>query len=309
MTTRMQRVLEAGHFAVTAEINPPVGPNAGAVERQIELLRGYADAYNVTDNQAARVHSSGLAVSIMIQQAGLEPVLQLTCRDRNRLGLQSDLLGAAMFGIGNVLALSGDDPVWGDHPQTKSVYDIDSMNLVRMARMMARDGVFENGAEIPKIRPDLFVGAAANPFAPPFDYRPHRLAKKIVAGAQFIQTQWVFNLDRFRTYMARIVDMGLHEQVHILAGIGPIRSLRAAEYMAAQVAGMDVPDDIVRRMDRPSKEEQAEAGLDIAVEMGEAVREIEGVAGIHIMAVSWAAAIPQIIERLGLQDRPEVGGS
>ncbi len=302
--THLARVLEAGHFAVTAETSPPVGPNRGAMERQIDRLRGCADAFNVTDNQAARVHTSGLAASILVRQAGLEPILQLTCRDRNRLGLQSDLLGAAMFDIGNVLALSGDDPVWGDHPQAKSVNDIDSINLIRMIRMMTDDGVFENGEKIPKIVPKFFVGAAANPFAPPFDYRPDRLAKKIVAGAQFVQTQLVFNIERFREYMRRVVDLGLHEKVFILAGIGPIRSRRGAEYMAEKVAGMDVPDEIVKRMDADSKEAQERAGLDIAVEVGEAVRDTEGVRGIHIMAVSWSAAIPQIVERLGLDERP-----
>ena len=177
--SRLERTLLEGHFALTLEISPPVGPNRAAVERQIDLLRDYADAFNVTDNQSARVHTSSLAVSIMLKQAGLDPILQVTCRDRNRLGIQSDLLGASIHGISNVLALSGDAPIWGDHPQTQGVFEIDSINLVRVLRMMRDDQVFENGNEIPKIAPEFFIGAAANPFAPPHDFRPLRLAKKV----------------------------------------------------------------------------------------------------------------------------------
>ena len=303
--SRLASVLEAGEFAVTAELSPPVGPNAGAVERQIEILRGCADAYNVTDNQSARVHTSSLAVSIMLQQAGLEPVLQVTCRDRNRLGIQADLLGASMHGIKNVLALSGDTPRWGDHPQTKGVFDIDSMNLVRLMRTMRDEQVFENGKPIPKIAPDFFVGAVANPFAPPHDFRPIRLAKKIGAGAQFVQTQLIYNVERFRQYMRKVVDLGLHQQTAILAGVGPIRSLRGAEFMASQIAGMDVPDEIVRRMRDKDKEQQMEEGVAIFHEVVEQVREIEGVRGIHIMAVSWASIVPELVAGLGLLPRPE----
>lgn len=305
-SSRLAQVLHRSEFALTAEVAPPVGPNRGAVERQIEKLRGYADAYNVTDNQAARVHTSSLAVSIMLRQAGLEPILQVTCRDRNRLGLQADLLGAAMFGIANVLALSGDAPIWGDHPQCKGVFDIDSVNLVRLMRMMRDDQVFENGKTIPKIAPDFFVGAVANPFAPPYDYRPVRLAKKVAAGAQYIQTQLVYNVDRFREYMKRVVDLGLHEKTAILAGVGPIRSIRAAEYMANEVAGMDVPDRIVKRLRGLDKERQMNEGVAICLEIAEEVRQIEGVRGLHIMAVSWASIIPELVERLGLHPRPDI---
>lgn len=305
-SSRLARVLEAGHFALTLEISPPVGPNRAAVERQVDLLRGYADAFNVTDNQSARVHTSSLAVSIMLKQAGLDPILQMTCRDRNRLGLQSDLLGASVFGISNVLALSGDAPIWGDHPQTRGVFEIDSINLVRMIRMMSDDQVFENGKPIPRIAPDFFIGAAANPFAPPYDFRPMRLAKKIAAGAQFIQTQLIYNVPRFREYMKQVVDMGLHEQTAILAGVGPIRSVRAAEFMKNEVAGMDVPDEIVKRMEGLDKERAAEEGANICIEIAEEVREIEGVRGLHIMAVSWASILPELVSRLGLSPRPHL---
>ena len=305
-SSNLARVLRAGHFAVTLEVSPPVGPNPAAVERQIKLLRGYGDAYNVTDNQSARVHTSSLAVSIMLQQAGLEPILQVTCRDRNRLGIQSDLLGASVFGIRNVLALSGDSPVWGDHPQAQGVFEIDSINLVQILRMMRDDQVFENGKGIPKIAPDYFIGAVANPFAPPYGFRPTRLAKKVAAGAQFIQTQLVYNVPRFREYMKRVVELGLHEKTAILAGVGPIRSARGAEYMKHQVAGMDVPDEIVTRMQGLDKERAAAVGADICVEIAEEVRQIEGVRGLHVMTVSWASIMPELVTRLGLYPRPEV---
>ncbi|MCZ7531990.1 MAG: methylenetetrahydrofolate reductase [Acidimicrobiia bacterium] len=304
--SRLARVLESGHFALTLEISPPVGPNRTAVERQIELLRDYGDAFNVTDNQSARIHTSSLAVSIMLKEAGLDPILQVTCRDRNRLGIQSDLLGASMYGITNVLALSGDAPIWGDHPQTKGVFEIDSINLVRVLRMMRDDQVFENGAEIPKIAPEYFIGAAANPFAPPHDFRPVRLAKKVAAGADFIQTQLVYNVPRFREYMKRVVDMGLHERTAILAGVGPIRSARGAEFMKNEVAGMDVPDEIIARMKGLDKDKAAEEGVNICIEIAEEVRQIEGVRGLHVMAVSWASILPELVTRLGLYPRPDV---
>lgn len=304
--SNLEAVLNAGHYAVTLEISPPVGPNREAVKRQIELLAGYADAFNVTDNQSARVHTSSLATSVMVKQAGLDPVLQITSRDRNRLAMQSDLLGASMFGIENVLALSGDATVWGDHPQAKGVFEIDSVNMVRMIRMMRDDGVFENGKQIPKITPNYFVGAAANPFAPPHDFRPIRLAKKVAAGADFIQTQLIYNIPRFREYMRRVVDMGLHEKTAILAGIGPIRSARAAGFMRDEIAGMDVPDEIVKRLTGLDKERAAEEGVSLCVEIGEEVSQIEGVRGVHVMAVAWHSILPDLVKRLGLYPRPDV---
>jgi methylenetetrahydrofolate reductase (NADPH) len=304
--SNLAKVIAAGHFPVCVEVSPPVGPNIEAIQREIKTLKGYGDAYNVTDNQSAMVHVSSLAVSIMLKQAGMEPVVQFTCRDRNRLGLQGDMLGAAVFGINTILCLSGDHPIWGDHPQCKAVYDIDSLNAIRMARMMRNNQVFENGKAIPRLAPDFFIGAVENPFAPPYDYRPYRLAKKIVAGAQFIQTQLIFNVDRFREFMKRVVDLGLHEKIAILAGVGPVRSSKAAEYMKNEVAGMDVPDWVLKRLEGLSKEDQQKAGLDICCEIANQVREIEGVRGLHIMAVSWPAAVPQVVQMLGLYPRPVV---
>jgi methylenetetrahydrofolate reductase (NADPH) len=302
--SNLAKMLAAGHFAVCVEVSPPVGPNPDAIQREIKTLKGYGDAYNVTDNQSAMVHVSSLAVSIMLKQAGMEPVVQFTCRDRNRLGIQGDMLGAAVFGINTILCLSGDHPIWGDHPQCRAVYDIDSINLIRMARMMRNNQVFENGKQIPKRAPDFFIGAVENPFAPPYEYRPMRLAKKIVAGAQFIQTQLIYNVPRFQEFMKRVVDLGLHEKIVILAGVGPIRSLKVAEYMKNEVAGMDVPETVTKRLEGLSKEDQSKAGLDLCCEVAEQVRSMEGVRGLHIMAVNWPAAVPEVCKNLGLYPRP-----
>jgi 5,10-methylenetetrahydrofolate reductase len=305
-SSNLAKVIAAGHFAVCVEVSPPVGPNPEAIQREIKTLKGYGDAYNVTDNQSAMVHVSSLAVSIMLKQAGMEPVVQFTCRDRNRLGIQGDMLGAAVFGINTILCLSGDHPIWGDHPQCKAVYDMDSVNLIRMARMMRNNQVFENGKQIPRRAPDFFIGAVENPFAPPYEYRPMRLAKKIVAGAQFMQTQLIYNVSRFQEFMKRVVDLGLHDKIVILAGVGPIRSIRVAEYMKNEVAGMDVPDAIIKRLEGLSKEDQSKAGLDLCCEIAEQVRNMEGVRGLHIMAVNWPAAVPEVCKNLGLYPRPAI---
>ncbi len=218
-----------------------------AIWREAEKLRGYTDAVNVTDNQAASVRMASIPVASLLVRYGLEPVAQMTCRDRNRLAIQADLLGAAALGIRNLLCISGDHGRWGDHPAAKNVYDIDSTHLIRMARNMVEHGCLDNGREIHP-RPDFFIGAAANPFAPPYDYRPFRLAKKIAAGARFIQTQLIYNVDRFRAYMAKVVDLGLHDKVYILAGVGPLKSAKMASFMAERVAGMEVPAALVTRM-------------------------------------------------------------
>jgi 5,10-methylenetetrahydrofolate reductase len=243
-------------------------------------------------------------VSILLVQRGLEPVFQMTCRDRNRLGMQADLLGASAWGIRNILALTGDHGKWGDHPQALNVWDLDSIHLLRMIRNMVEKGCFENGRPIPKPAPAFFAGAAANPFAPPYEYRPMRLAKKVAAGARFVQTQIVYNVPRFREYMARVRDLGLLERVHVLAGVAPVRSVGAARFMKENVAGMDVPQGIVDRMAGTPKAAQPAEGIEIAVEVIEQVREIEGVRGVHIMAINWAEAVPEIVKRAHLKPPP-----
>jgi len=228
----------------------------------------------------------------------------MTCRDRNRLAIQTDLLGAAALGIPNLLCLGGDHGRWGDHPHAKNVFDLDSTHLIRLARNMVVNGCLDNGREISP-KPDFFIGAVANPFAPPYEYRPYRLAKKVAAGARFIQTQLIYNVDRFRAYMERVVDLGLHEKVHILAGVGPLKSVGAARFMATKVAGMEVPEDIIDRMAKTPKAAQPEEGIRICCEVIEQVREIPGVAGLHVMAVHWAEAVPEIVTRVGLYPRPQ----
>ena len=296
-------VLEAGQFAVAAELSPPRGVNLKAIQRDAQTLKEYADAVNVTDNQAASVRMASIPVSSLLVGQGVEPVAQMTCRDRNRLAIQAELLGAAALGVRNVLCLSGDHGRWGDHPNAKNVYDLDSTHLIRMVRNMVERGCLDNGRTI-KPPPEFFIGAAANPFAPPYDYRPYRLAKKVAAGARFVQTQLIFNIERFREYMAQVRALGLHEQVYIMAGVGPLKSVRMAEFMAMQVPGMDVPASVVERMAQTPKAAQPEEGIRICCEIIEQVREIPGVAGVHIMAVHWAEAVPEIVRQAGLYPRP-----
>ncbi len=301
--SHLEAVLQAGQFAVAAELSPPKGVDLAAIARDAQTLRNYADAVNVTDNQAASVRMASIPVAAILLRHGIEPVAQMTCRDRNRLAIQADLLGAAALGIRNLLCLSGDHGIWGDHPEAKSVYDVDSMHLIRMARNLCEHGTLDNGRSV-TLPPQLFIGAAANPFAPPFDYRPLRLGKKVAAGARFVQTQLIYNVKRFETYMARVRDLGLDRQVYILAGVGPVKSAGQANFMATKVAGMEVPDEIVQRMSKTPKAAQPEEGIRICVEIIEQVRRIPGVAGVHIMAVHWAEAVPEIVTRAGLYPRP-----
>jgi methylenetetrahydrofolate reductase (NADPH) len=299
--SQLARRLAAGQFVVTAELSPPRSAQLESVAHEIDVLRGYVDAANVTDNQAANVRMSSLAVSITLVQRGLEPVMQVTCRDRNRLAIQSDLLGASAYGIRNLLCLTGDHGRWGDHPAALNVWDMDSIHLLRMVRNMVDGPCYENGRPIPKVAPRLFIGGAANPFAPPYEYRPMRLAKKVAAGACFVQTQIIYNVGRFEEYMARVRDLGLHERVHIIAGVAPIRSAGGARFMAENVAGMDVPQAIVDRMAKTPRAAQPAEGVEICLEVIEQVRGVEGVAGIHITAINWAEIVPEIVRRAGLK--------
>jgi methylenetetrahydrofolate reductase (NADPH) len=301
--SHLAAVLQSGQFAVAAELSPPKGVDLASIARDAQTLRAYADAVNITDNQAASVRMASIPVAALLLRHGVEPVAQMTCRDRNRLAIQADLLGAAALGIRNLLCLSGDHGIWGDHPEAKNVYDVDSMHLIRMARNLCEHGILDNGRPVSPA-PQFFIGAAANPFAPPLDYRPLRLGKKVAAGARFVQTQLIYNVARFKTYMTRVADLGLHEQVYILAGVGPVKSAGQANFMATKVAGMEVPDEIVQRMTKTPKAAQPEEGIRICNEIIEQVRQIPGVAGIHIMAVHWADAVPEIVTRAGLYPRP-----
>ncbi len=299
--SNLEKVLTEGHFAVTSELGPPKGTSADFIRRKVEVLRNYVDAVNVTDNQTAVVRMSSVAACAILRQVGVDPVMQMTCRDRNRIAIQSDILGAVALGIRNLLCLSGDHQKFGNHPESKNVHDIDSIQLVQMVRRMRDDGQFLCGDKISGGVP-LFIGAAANPFGDPFEFRPLRLEKKVRAGADFIQTQGVFDIERFARYMERVRERGLHEKVYILAGIIPMKSAGMARYMRDYVAGLIVPDELVQRME--SAKDPKEEGVQIAVELIEQVREIEGVRGIHIMAVAWEEIVPVIVERAGLYPRP-----
>ncbi len=303
--SKLEKVLTSGNLAVTSECGPPRGAVPEKVKEKAELLRGVVDGINVTDNQTAVVRMSSLAACILIAQMGLDPILQMVTRDRNRLAMQSDILGAYAHGINTMLCLSGDHPQFGDHPTAANVYDMDSIQLIQTVRTMRDDGKFQGGDDILN-PPKMFIGAAANPFADPFELRVPRLAKKVKAGVDFIQTQCIYNLDKFEKWMEGVRDRGLHEQVYILAGITPMKSAGMAKYMKNRVPGMDVPDDVVKRMAGVPKEKQAEEGIKIAVEGMQRLKEVEGVSGFHIMAIEWEQKVPEIVEKAGLLPRPEV---
>ncbi len=300
----LEKVLESGQFAVTSECGPPRGAVPEKVKEKAALLAGHVDAVNVTDNQTAVVRMSSLAACILIKQQGLDPILQMVTRDRNRLALQSDILGAYSHGIDTMLCLSGDHPCFGDHPMAANVYDLDSIQLIQTVKKMRDEGKFQGGDDILN-PPQMFIGAAANPFADPFELRVARLAKKITAGVDFIQTQCIYNIDKFKTWMEGVCARGLHEKVSILAGITPLKSAGMARYMKNKVPGMDVPDELIKRIAGVPKEKQAEEGITISVEAIEQLKEVEGVRGFHIMAIEWEQKVPEIVERAGLSPRPQ----
>jgi len=299
---RLERVLRSGRFAVTAELNAPDSADPADVYKNALVLAEVCDAINATDGSGANCHMSSIGCCALLTRAGYETVLQVSCRDRNRIAIQGDLLGAAAMGVRNVLCLTGDDVSVGDQPEAKRVFDLDSIQLLHTARTMRDRGVFLSGRRL-TTPPGFFLGAAANPFVPPFDWRPHRLAKKVEAGADFIQTQFCFDVPRFQEYMQRVRDLGLHEKVFILAGVGPLRSHKAAEYMRARVPGVWIPDPIVDRLARTPKAQQHEEGIRICVEIIQQVREIEGIHGIHVMAYRQEETVAEIIHRAGLLPR------
>ena len=303
--SKLEKILSQGHMAVTSECGPPRGSDPQAVLEKAELIKDHVDAINITDNQTAMTRLCSLASCAHLKISGYEPVLQMVTRDRNRIGLQSDLLGAASFDIHNVLCLSGDHQSFGDCASGQNVHDIDSMQLIQTVRHMRDEGRFLGGDEI-KRPPQMFVGAAVNPFADPFEIRVPRLAKKIAAGAEFIQTQCIYNLDKFEKWMQLVRERGLHEKVYILAGFTPMKSAGMAKFMKKNVPGMDVPDEIVKRLADTPKEKQAEEGINICVEAIQRLKEVEGVKGFHIMAIEWEKMVPEIVERAGLYPRPQV---
>jgi methylenetetrahydrofolate reductase (NADPH) len=303
--SHLEKVLKAGHFAFTGELGPPRGTSAREVRDKASHLKGMVDAVNITDNQTSVVRMSSWAASLILIQEGLEPNYQMVCRDRNRLAMQSDILGAFAHGIRNMLCLSGDHQQFGDHPTAKGVFDIDSMQLIGLVKHMRDAGKFMSEQDIVE-PPRMFIGAAANPFAEPFRWRVHRLAKKIQAGADFIQTQCIYNMDKFREWIHQANDMGLTEKVYILAGVTPMKSVGMARYMQSKVPGMDVPESIIKRLQNAGKGKVAEEGIKIACEQIEEFKEMKGVAGVHLMAIEWEHKVPEIAERAKVVPRPQV---
>lgn len=298
----MERVLRAGLLAVTAELNPPDSADPQEIYDAALILTDVVDAINTTDSSGANVHMSSLASSALLVRAGFDVVMQISCRDRNRIALQSDLLGAATLGVKNILCITGDDVSAGDQPESKRVFDFDSLHLLRTARIMRDQEVFLSGRKM-SVAPALFLGAVENPFAPPLQWRAERLAKKVEAGAEFIQTQYVFDLQVFREFMARVRDLGLLERVYILAGVGPLKSPNAAEFMRTRVPGVVIPDSFVERLKKTPRDRWRAEGIQICREIIEGVREIKGVAGIHIMAYRQEEVVSEIIQSVGLFPR------
>jgi len=304
--SNLEKVLKSGAFAVTSECGPPRGIDAEVVRRKGAFLKGYVDGVNVTDNQTSVVRMSSFSACLILKEMGFDPIMQMVCRDRNRIAMQSDILGAAAWGINNLLCLSGDHQSFGDHATAKNVFDIDSIQLVQTVKRMRDEGKFISGEEIKAGRPNIFIGCAENPFADPFEIRAMRLAKKAAAGAQFVQTQCIFNVEKFEKWMAEVRDLGVHEKMYILAGVTPYKSIGMARYMKTSVPGMDVPDEHIERLKSVPKEKVAEEGIKIGLEIIERVRNIKGVAGVHIMAIEWEDRVPEIVKAAGLYPRPEI---
>ena len=305
--SNLEKVLAGGHFAVTGECGPPRSADDKVIREKAGFLKGNVDSVNMTDNQTSVVRMSSLAGSLILQQEGLEANMQMVCRDRNRIAIQSDILGAYALGIRNLLCLSGDHQKFGDHPSAKNVFDMDSMQLIQTVKLMRDDRKLLSDQEMPEgAEPRLFIGAAVNPFADPFEYRVHRLAKKVAAGVDFVQTQCIYNMPKFREYMKQAVDMGLAEKVYILAGITPMKSLGMARYMKKFVPGMDVPDDIIKRLQGVDKKAQAKEGVAIAAEQIQEMKEMPGVAGVHLMLIEWEEHVPEMVEIAKLLPRPQV---
>jgi methylenetetrahydrofolate reductase (NADPH) len=302
--SNLERVLENGKFAVTAEIGPPKNADPEVIRRKARIMKGCIDAFNVTDGQTAVVRMASWAACLIGREEGIDPIVQMTCRDRNRIALQMDILGIAALGINNVLCLTGDYVTMGNHPSAKPVYDLDSIQLIKIIKGMRDDKRFQNGEKI-DVEPRLYIGAVSNPFGGyPLWVDVIRLEKKVEAGADFIQTQCVFNLEKFEEWMKLVRQKKLHERIHILAGVTPLKSYRMAKYMSENVPGIEIPERILNRMSNVPKEQASEEGINICVEIIEKLKEIEGVHGIHIMAIGWEEVVPELVKRAKLLPRP-----
>lgn len=296
---RFERVLRAGAFAVTTELAPPDSADPQDVYARARVFDGYVDAINATDGSGANCHMSSLAVCALLTRLGYAPIMQISCRDKNRIVIQGDILGGAAMGVCNLLCLTGDGVQAGDHPQAKPVFDLDSVSLLEIGAAMRDEHRFQSGRRI-SFAPRVFLGAAENPFVQPREWRPQRLAKKVLAGAQFFQTQYCFDIPALELFVRQVGDLGLLERVFILPGVGPLPSARTAEWMRRNVPGVHIPDAIVRRLAGAAKPRQE--GIDIAVELVQQIRAIRGVAGVHLMAYKMEETVPEIVERSGVLD-------
>ena len=303
MSESLRDRLAAGKFTITSELSPVRGASAEAMKERARLLLGWVDAVNLTDNQGAHVRMSSWASAIAAREVGIEPIMQMTCRDRNRIALQSDLLGAVSVGMTNLLFMTGDYPKFGDHPGAKPVFDLDSVTMLWTARTMRDEGRLLSGNELKPPPSGLFLGAVENPFAPPEEFRAARAAKKIAAGAQFIQTQYVFDVAVLQRWVAALRDEGLTERCHILAGVGVIRSLRALDYLASgKVPGVTVPDFVERRLRGVPPDEVAAAGALLAAEVIAQVKEIPGVSGVHLLTAGYEKKVPELLALAGVAE-------
>src|SRR5579862_6505922 len=294
---RFERVLRAGGFAVTTELAPPDSADPDEVYKRARVFDGYVDAINATDGSGANCHMSSIAVCALLTRVGYAPIMQISCRDKNRIAIQGDILGGAAMGVCNMLCLTGDGVQAGDHPQAKPVFDLDCVSLLDIARTLREEHRFQSGRKI-TFAPRVFLGAAENPSALPHAWRAQRLAKKVAAGAQFIQTQYVYDLPLLKAFMGQVEALGLLDQVFILAGVGPLRSAKTAEWMRKNVPGMHVPDALIARL--AGAQDQAREGRNICIELIQAVREIRGISGVHIMAYRQEESVAEIVERSGI---------
>jgi methylenetetrahydrofolate reductase (NADH) len=303
--SNLARILDIGQFAVTAEISPPQNTQLDTIRRNINLIKGYVDAFSVPDGQAAVVAMASWAVCLVGIQEGLDAIVHMTCRDRNRIALQMDILAVSAFGVNNILCISGDPIYFGNHPKAKPVFDLDSIQLIRMVKQLRDEKKFDNGELMVGTEPRLFIGAAMNPFVRPLEAALGRLTDKVTAGADFVQTQPIYNIEGFKKWMELVREKGLHKEVKVIAGITPVISLAAARYMKTKVPDMDIPDKVIERLKNVrNKEEAAEEGIKIAVETINQLKQIEGVAGVHLMTLQREDLIPKICNAANLYPRP-----
>jgi len=303
--SNLERVLEAEEFAVTAELGPPQNTEAEMIREKANLIKGYVDAFNVPDGQAAVVAMASWGVCLTGIDEGLDAIAHMTCRDRNRIAMQMDILAVSAFGVNNILCLSGDPISFGNQPQAKPVFDLDSIQLIRMVKTLRDERKFDNGEPLVGTEPRLFIGAALNPFVQPLESAVNRLKDKVTAGADFVQTQPIYSIEGLKKWMELVREKGLHKEVKILAGITPVTSLAAARYMKIKVPNVDIPDIVIERLKKArNKEEAAEEGIKIAVETINQLKQIEGVSGIHTMTLQREELIPRICKAAGLYPRP-----